>query len=211
MGGGYVIILLLILGCQTNAPDPKKMYKKNMLFTVNGVRAKGIHVAEKSNVFNIKANFPEKIDHLELNTCHRYFTAKKVGKSWDYFYKKAIGIEDIGVCAMSVIALEDEGSNAWALIEYKNDNDYTLEAEIRCNGDYNKSTGVSICQSQQGLRQSVKFLVDTKSYDQDECSAPYTYDNRTYYYNIERGDCIYLFKHKKELHRHRTYGYDVES
>ena len=149
-----ILILLLLIGCKT-PPDSKKLYKKNMLLEVNGVQAVGVLVAERGSVFTIKADFKKKINRIKVDTCHRNYDNNDIGKEWSYFYKKNEGIEDKGMCKMKITALNNFGVNAWGLIEFKNESDHNLEAVLKCNGAKTKVSGVSICQSKAGLRQSI--------------------------------------------------------
>lgn len=205
-----MILISLLASCQTPTADPDKLYRKNMKMRINGVTSYGTYVASKSRLFEIKAKFPSSIEKLKLNSCHRYIVEKKVGKSWEYRYIPNKGIEDSGLCVVDIGAFDQKGVHAWGMIEFKNDPDVMLPAELKCNGVHSKEAGVSICQSQTGLRQSIEFYDDTKVYSQDECARPYTYDNRVFFYAIDRGNCVFVFQQGKKFHRHRTFGYDDE-
>ena len=202
-----LFLILTIFGCKT-APDSKKLYKKNMFLEVNGVQAVGVIVAEMGSVFTIKADFKKKINRIKVDTCHRNYDNVDIGKDWEYFYKKIGGIEDKGMCKMKITALNGDGINSWGLIEFKNESDHNLGAVLKCNGAVSNVSGVSICQSKAGLRQSITFKEPTYSDPQDECSKPFTYDGKTYYYDIDHGNCVFLFKAGRKFHRLRTFGYD---
>lgn len=203
-------LLLLLSSCKTTIPEGSKFYKKNLAFEINGKDYNGTAVIDYGDSFYIKTSFPTKIDKLKINTCHRYKVANNIGKSYKFRYTKITGIEDRGVCVMDVGAFEKGYQNSWGLIEFRNDQDVDLIADIRCNGESFLSSGVSICQSQIGLRQSINFSKETKLFAQDECEKPFTYDKKTFYYDIEAGNCLYLFQQGKRFHRLRTYGFHDE-
>lgn len=211
---GLLIIILntliLVVSCATGKlKSPKKLYRNNMELIVNGEKSIGVHVARPAQTYSIEVRFKKKMDNLKINTCHRYIVKNDVGRNWKYIYKKAEGIEDNGMCTMHIGGF-NFGAYSWGLIEFKNDSDVNLMANMRCNGVLSRVNGVSICQAQKGLRQSITFGVETKAYAQDECDKPFTYDNYTHYYDINRGNCVYIFKAGKRFHRHRTYGFDDE-
>jgi hypothetical protein len=201
-------ILMLIASCTTPLLDPKKLYKKNMLLEVNGVQAVGVLVAEMGSVYTIRADFKKKISRIKVDTCHRNYDKNDIGKEWEYFYKKIGGIENSGMCKMKITALNDTGVNSWGLIEFKNESDHNLEAVLKCNGTASEVSGVSICQAKAGLRQSITFKTPTYADTQEECSKLFTYDEKTYYFDMDHGSCVFLFKAGSKYHRLRTFGYD---
>jgi hypothetical protein len=204
------LLIFLFLGCQTPTADPDKLYRKNMNLKINGVSASGTYVASKHKAFRIEAKFPASIEKLKLNSCHRYVVHKKVGRSWEYTYVQNDGIENVGLCVVDIGAFDEKGEHSWGMIEFINDEDVSLPAVVKCNGVKSKPVGVSICQSQKDLRQSIEFEEKTKVYAQDECDKPYTYDDKTFFYQINRGNCVFIFQQGKQFHRHRTFGYDDE-
>jgi len=201
--------VLAVVSCQTPTADPSKIYRRNMELKINDIDYLGTAVVEPGNGFRVKAKFESSIEKLKLNTCHRYFVEKKVGKKWSYEYKKNKGIEDKGVCIMDIGAFSSKG-NYFGLVEFRNDIDVNLVADLSCNGSLTHPMGVSVCQSQAGLRQQIRFSSAAKVYGQDECDKPFTTDGKTFNYDINRGSCVFIFKIGKRFHRHRTFGYDDE-
>lgn len=203
-------LVVALASCQTATVDPSKIYRRNMHMSINEVIYNGTAVVPAGIGFNIRATFKSSIEKLKMNTCHRYYVQNKVGKKWSYTYKKNKGIEDVGVCIMDIGAFDDKGFNSWGMVEFRNDVDVNLPTELSCNGELTHPVGVSICQSQAGLRQSIGFKSDTIVYGQDECDKPFTYDGKTFFYDINRGSCVYIFQQGGKFHRHRTFGYDDE-
>ena len=202
-------LVVALASCQTTSVDPSKIYRRNMDMSINNIAYSGTAVVPPGKSFEIKARFDSSIDKLKLNTCHRYFVDRKIGKKWEYKYQKNDGIEDSGVCIMDIGAFSEKG-NSFGMIEFRNDLDVDLPADIACNGELTHRIGVSICQSQIGLRQSIKFKDTAKVYGQDECDKPFTRDGKTFNYDINRGSCVFIFQSGNRFHRHRTFGYDDE-
>ena len=206
-----LLILLLLASCATVPPNPDILYRKNMDFTVNGLHVNGVVVMPPQSSYNIRARFDDSMEKLKLTTCHRYYVKKNVGKKFEYNYQKSNGVEDSGVCVMEISAYdENKNANKWATIEFRNDSDVIVPALLFCNGVIQKTKGVSMCQSQIGLRQAISFDIETSVYSQDECDKPYTYDKLKYYIDLTKGTCVYLFENKTGFHRLRTYGYHDE-
>ena len=202
-------LVVALASCQTTTVDPNKIYRRNMHMSINNIAYSGTAVVPPGKSFNIKANFDSSIEKLKMNTCHRDYVGKRLGKKWEYRYKKNTPIEDRGVCIMDIGAFSEKG-NSWGMIEFRNDADVNLPADLSCNGSLTHRVGVSICQAKAGLRQSIKFKATAKVYGQDECDKPFTSDSKTFNYDINRGSCVFIFQSGDKFHRHRTFGYDDE-
>jgi hypothetical protein len=208
---GILIIVLLMASCATVPPNADILYKKNMDLTVNGYPINGIAVLSPQHSYTIRAKFDDSIEKIKLTTCHRYYVKTNVGKKFEYTYRKSDGVENNGVCVMELAAFDEKkNENRWATLEFRNDSDVIAPAKLLCNGVIQQTKGVSICQSQIGLRQAIEFNKKTDSYTQDECDKPYTYDNKKFYIDLTQGACIYLFDNEDGYHRLRTYGYHDE-
>ena len=206
-----VVILFFLLSCQTELPHGEKYYRKNMVIEVNGKSAVGTMVLGhlESNKYEIKAKFKESIERIEFTSCHRFHAANKIGKKWEYVYQKNPDLEGVGVCLVDIMAKDEKlVGNRWAILEFVNGPHLNLKAKLGCNGDIKMTRGVSICQSQFPLKQSIEFSEEVEVDPNDECPPPYTYNNKLFRYDINRGNCIYLFEGKSGFHRHVAYGYD---
>lgn len=181
-----------------------------MELSINGQSFVGVGVVGRAKAYKIKASFDSSIEELRLNTCHRFKKYKKIGKKFEFNYEKSKKIENTGLCIMNLIAIDKKGDNRFGLIEFKNDVDLNLKGLTTCNGQTKAVEGVSVCQSQKSLRQSIEFLEKSTVYAQDECKKPFTYDSKTFFYDIQLGDCVFLFDAESGFHRHRTYGYHDE-
>ena len=65
-----------------------------MDMSINEVIYSGTAVVPPGIGFNIKATFDSSIEKIKMNTCHRYFVDRKIGKKWEYVYNKNAGIEN---------------------------------------------------------------------------------------------------------------------
>jgi hypothetical protein len=206
-----LLMILFLAGCASVPPASDILYKKNMDLTVNGYPINGMAVLDPQHSYTIKAKFDNSMEKIKITTCNRYYVKKKVGKKFEYIYRKLGKIENKGVCIMEIAAFdENQNENRWATLEFRNDADVNVKAQLMCNGHISNTVGVSICQSQIGLRQAISFNEKTEVYEQDECAKAFTYDHKTFYIDLTQGACLYLFENKQGFHRLRTYGFHDE-
>lgn len=202
-----LLLLLFLIGCQTTKPDPDKLYRKDMSLTVNGISGRGVLVAPASGFdYVIEGYLKTVANYLEIDTCHRYDLLEEQGEEFVYGYHQDEAIEGSGLCYLKIAGLNNAGYHSWGLVEFINDEE-SLQAEISCNGAFNQTTGVSVCQSRVGKTQGIGFAERVRV--RSTCGQTVkTTDQKNFTYDIPRGLCSFLFTSLEGKHRHTSFGFD---
>jgi hypothetical protein len=109
-----------------------------------------------------------------------------------------------------------KGKHSFAFLDMET-KDATLPATIKCNGNNYVSNGVSVCQSKEGLEQSIEF--DTPVVWSPEAALRKQCRDIKYeilngnriIYEIPNRECVYIFTEKGgdfRQHRLNTIGYE---
>lgn len=228
-----VLTALLLSSCSVTTRNPQqlevdKLYKKDMLITYQGRTYEGVAVLPAKDTYKLHIRARGNLDMFTLATCHRDWTKEK---AWNvhkevghWFWKRKIdkekelrltftrnGIEKHrGQCIWDLGGYESNlGRHSWAMIDIQ-DSKTALRYYMNCNGEYTHTQGVGICQSREGLFQSVKFAEKVRVLPDSRCSIGS--NEGTYFeFKIKKDRCVYRFRTvnspKKEA-RLTTFGYN---
>lgn len=219
---------LVLLSCNS-APAPQqqvsteKFYKRDMI--VNGYE--GVVVLPKQESYDFHVEARGDLDLFVMKTLSKAETkerawnvtqtvknglfgwgTKKIDKPREvtFTYKpSAIELSRNSVVELGGYAVS-EGRHSWALIAFEDPETYALQASISCNGRDYTANGVSVCQSNENLFQSIKFASAVEIAGTSQCGITGQGD-----YRIQKGRCVVIFKEKStgKLHKHITVGYDA--
>ncbi|MBK7490900.1 MAG: hypothetical protein IPI17_02040 [Nitrosomonas sp.] len=233
----FIISLLLIgltMGCTSltsmlqikDLKDPKELakytYRKSLKFEVDGKTYEGIAALPRKSWYDITIIPDEKMTYYIFQTPHRDVPINKPDTGWfnkkyTYKYIPQVGIEDQGFTPLEIAALnKDQEADNFALVEFQDVRpEISLEGNVRCNGEFSKNVGVSICQTAKGLIQEIYFnqkvLIESA---QNGCDDPTTENGWLWRVKASEGECPYYFtareKHKngeRLSHRFTLIGY----
>lgn len=222
------------LGCSSlpglfqikDVKDPKELskhtYRKQLKFEVDGKTYEGVAVLPRKSSYSITIIPEEKMTYYIFQTPHREIVFDKPDTGWfnkkyTYKYIPQVGIEDRGFTPLEIAALnKDQEADNFAFIEFQDARqEISLEGNVRCNGEFYKSNGVSICQTAKGLVQEIYFnqkvLIESA---QNGCDDPTSENGWSWRVKASEGECPYYFtareKHKngeRLSHRFTLIGY----
>lgn len=198
------------LGCNLiPIKDPQKeaeqIYKKDLQFIVDGVKYSGVAVLPFKSSYNITVIPEEKADRIIIQSCHRDITVDRPKSGWfntkySFVYSPIIGIEDNRNCALEIASLTKKQENAFAYIDIRDSRkEVSLKANMKCNGEYLDTEGVSVCQSAAGLRQGISFREKVLLEGVDfKCNVLETKDLYFWEWNMVPDKCVYYFVSNKK-------------
>jgi hypothetical protein len=222
-----LLFLSVFLGCTTihQELDPKIYYKRDMSIKFNKQKYEGIAVLpfmEKPS-YDIEFETKGKLDLFTFTTCHREITQEHAStrgifankKQFSLIYSPDIEIEALFSCPIQIAGYDLKGKHSFAFMDMET-KDATLPAHIKCNGDSYDSKGVTICQSKDGLEQSVYFDVKIewmpeKSIRKECQEIEYNIINeQRIFYKTPNRECVYYIHEKdgNRTHRLNTIGYE---
>jgi hypothetical protein len=200
-----MLFLLFLIACQTTKNlDITKVYRKNLVFEINDVKARGLYVSAKRPQYNLRIFLPEKPDLVMISSCHRHEIFEQPGKELSYTYRPVKGLEEN--CILEITALAEDQHNLWGLIEFVHDE--SLSAIVGCNGNSDITQGVSLCQSRAGLIQTISFTTEVYSFHTDDCPEMKPKHGKQFVYAIGLDKCTYSFSNGKQRHTLTTFGYN---
>ena len=217
-------MIILSFGCTTvhQELDPKIYYKRDMSIKIDGHKHEGIAVLPGKIRQKIEFKSAGKMDLFTFTTCHREHTNED---ATSFFNKKKVTFEytpepqheGTGSCPIQVAGYDINGKHTWAYMDMET-LDATLPATLKCNGKTIKSNGVSICQSKEGLVQSIKFqnevVFSPEASLRKKCrEIDYkTEDNKEFIFKMPNRECTYNFislRDSEKKHRLTTIGYEA--
>jgi hypothetical protein len=228
----YVIVIMI--GCTTaptvTAPAQPK-YELTLSGTVDGVSFQGVAVGSSSTSHRMVVQSAVAVDYFTVQSCHRSLQFNNVitepwytwitgtntqGFSWNYV--EAPTIEDTGDCILRFCAFSKTigaPPSACAIVDFKSDR-YQLPSENICNGADGVATGTSICHTQVGLLERVRFqgpvVIAPQVMDPSGKSAPYWISgqcvgkfidaaNTLFEYQMPSSECSIVFMEVAKPHR----------
>jgi len=205
--------LLLLLSCSRTSDilKVKVNYKKDLTFSINGQSFKGIAIPTLSKSYLIEIEAPFKLNYVKVESCHREIVLRnayhkkriiKNRKKFQFNYKP-IGIEK--ECIVFISALNENGKGKFGQIAFQA-KQYNVRAKNFCNGKESTTNGVSLCQVKKGLIQMIEF--DEDLVVNSTCPIMSYNGKKSFKYEPESGDCVFLFMGKDRLHKLISYGYD---
>lgn len=201
----FPILLVALVRCSSvqQSLDTAVFYKRDILLEINGKSYVGVTVVPKSQSYDIKLIPPGEIDLMLLRSCHREFSVEKADTGWSLFgnkkksyvykYTPIHGLEDNRVCPLRIDIYESEkGRQSWALLDFESP-DYTVDAEITCNGETKSMRGVGVCQSKEQTIQRIKFQEPVRFAPTPVmCNAPKKVGD-LYEIKTAVGECLFTF------------------
>lgn len=223
MGACALVLIFIasIFGCTTTPQivSPEKIYRRDMVVEVNGREGDGVLVVPRSNEYKFKIESRGTLDMLIIKSCHEHKPVENAKEKGWFGSKRRTRFTYImgdvelnrSACPLEIGGFEkDKGRHSWALVDFESP-DYKLPATLYCNGQTSEVNGVSICQSQGGLIQRIKFPSDIEmATTTTKCKIQLPVGNHLEW-NIRPGICVYNFIEINEPHRfHRmtTIGYE---
>lgn len=211
-----IIGLFLLNACQTPKADekldPDVVYKRDIELTINGKKTVGMAVAPAKEAYTIGVKAIGKLDLFTFTNCHREMAQQLTTNETTVNFTPIPGLEDKN-CSVNLAGYEKErGRHAWGFIEFESP-DYTIVATLKCNGVVSVTSGVSVCQSLNGLFQQIEFSVPVIVGTKGQCPPiQEPADFKTYRFPITKGQCSYVFlekdKNSNRMHRLTTIGYE---
>lgn len=216
------VLLLFLTGCAglsvSQELDPKVYYKNDIKFVVNGMKGRGAIVVPLAKSYEIEITTPGKIDLIKITSCHRQVSTEDIpsgwfetGKKYKYTYTPNEPMENTGSCHLRVEAYEKgvEGRHSSGIIEFETP-DEKLKARIQCNGVTSDRAGVSVCESWEGLVQSITFETQVKQYNNlERCRLEGSKDGKSFTFPMKNRECVYLFVSEDgQKHRMQTIGFE---
>ncbi len=186
---------------------------------IDGDSFYGVANLEQKAVYEIEIESKGKLDLLTITNCHRqieienaYVKKSIFGKNHNkYFFRYApTEIEQEAACMVEIAGYEEKkGRHSFGLLSFKNPTE-KLTARISCNGFYRQTEGSTLCQSKSGLKQLLRFNERMLVYPESNCDVLETEDEKNYYYETQKGYCIFLFASEEsgEFFRLTTFGYE---
>lgn len=219
-------VLFFMFSCATvhQELDPKIYYKRDMKIYHKKKKRIGTFVLPQRSEYNLTFKSHGKLDLFTFTTCHREITQEHASskgifsnkKKFSLKYRPQKDIEALYSCAIKVAGFDIKGKHSFAFLDIETP-DAKLPALIKCNGSAYNSNGVTVCQSREGLEQSIEFPGEVvfmpEKATRKECKEIIykIQEKKKIIYNTPNRECTYIFIEVKEPHReHRlnTIGYE---
>lgn len=206
-----LIALLPSCSTVTQKLDPSVYYKRDMSICVGGQCWEGAAVLPEQEAYQLDIKAKGQMDLFTLTSCHRDVSQEKLGDHTRVAYAPVPGMEDGGGCPIELGGYEKvKGRHSWGFVDLE-DPGAKLPASLKCNGQSVQSRGVSVCQSREGLLESITFPGPVEfAAPKGACALPLSKDGLTYVFALSLGECVYAFMERAPEHRiHRltTIGY----
>ena len=228
-----IITFMLVMASCASAVEhqelnAEKVYKRDMLVTVNGKSFEGFATVPKAQKYEIHVEARGDLDMFLMTSCHKeaqkekaWNVKKKVKSGLFGWGSKKISLkrevkftyhpnslESDGDCPMELGGYENRhGRHSWAFIDFESEK-YTFPAKINCNGMAIKSNGTSVCQSRNGLIQDITFDEDVLLADNNDCGLT-SRRGKKFEFSMPKGKCVLVFGHKNGFHKLTLLGYEA--
>ena len=210
-------LLLFTAGCATldgvQTGESILTYKADMRITVDGTTFEGLAVTEMGaadRVITIQVVSDAKLDALYVRTCGRFKDFKKLspnwyggaGKTFTYQYKP-IGMERETACPLFFEAYDlTNALSAWGMVAFRDGNDLpTSKFGAACNGTGWTFKGLTACQTQAGLYQSIEFDSDILFREESSSCNLTKLSPRKFSYKPGLGRCVATFSDGSRHHK----------
>lgn len=217
------VVIAWLLGACSSAPmelDTSVVWKRDLPFCIENVGCyEGVSVVPNRQDYSIEIE-PKgdaNIDLVIFNTCHREEAYEKTSSGWfifkkknrfKYYFQPTEDLETRRDCDLKANTLEEgEGRHAWMVMRREHP-DYTLPAQVACNGVIKSYNGVSVCQAKVGLIQRIEFGREVQFATPDEgCDMP-ARKGDGYEWKMSKGECLYVSRDEvNRRHSLLTFGY----
>ena len=209
-----VVLALLFLGCASVPQDLSQgitdgvFYKRDMDLKVSGRRAEGVLVLPKATSYDFEIRAKGRLDLFTFATCHREETRERAGERGLFGDRRRVRLKYAPVdlesgpisCPVQIGGFEKKkGRHSWGFVDFEHES-MKLPATIFCNGRTLKATGVSACESRQGLIQVIQFQTEV-FWPERGCPRFETEDNKRLRFTMPQGQTTCRFKERSELGR----------
>lgn len=218
--GLLIAVLPACSSAPLDTPSKDKNYKRDMRISADGKNwSEGALVVTIKDKFEFQFESKGKLDLFTFTSCHREFTKES---AWDsgvfpnkkkasYTYVPVPSIETDKRCIVDLGGYDINGRHSWGVIAFEDGKG--LPAEVGCNGHQYHSFGTTICQSHEGLDQTINFpekVIYSPESNCDPTITPVDGTFRNYKYTIPKGRCAVLFRgiETKKQHYLITLGYE---
>lgn len=234
---GICIALALLAAC-SSAPTVIKSerdvnYQLLLSGQIDGRDFQGIGVGSVAPNHTITIQSAVPVPYFTVQSCHRsiqfndviqpkpWYQWQKDNKGFTWNYDQAPTIEDNGNCILRFCAFSKTPGAApvaCAIVDFKNER-FTLPSENICNGSSGSATGTSICHTQVGLIQRMRFPVpvvvapkvqppenvDAPYWIKDQCVGRFLDEAQTLFeYEMPLRECYVIFMEKVGKPRRRA-------
>jgi hypothetical protein len=197
---------------------------------IDGASFQGIGVGSSDRHHDLVIKSAIAVNYFTLQSCHRsiqfadvikvnWYDWSNDNKSFSWAYDESPTIEDSGDCILRFCAFSKTVGSppvACAIVDFKNEK-YSLPSENICNGALNaKATGTSICHTQTGLIERMRFQSPVVTAPQvsdpagktapywikNQCLGKFLDQNQTLFeYQVPENECVLIFMEKAQPHR----------
>lgn len=217
-----------ILSCasvqpQTTPKGPLYSYRAELSIGLGGSEFTGLAVTKLAPV-NIVIKSLVSMDRIQVTSCARQNICENggfcdsqfvidrdwwtgSGKSAVYYYEPNEA-ESKGVCPLYIEVYSKADLTDWGMVAFRTDE--TLPAKLACNGSGWTFSGLSVCQTKNGLDQSIKFDRALKAFESEPaCHMTQDATDATkFWLRPEMGFCKAVFSDGANEHRLLLLGYD---
>lgn len=208
-------MVMLVVGCSTvDMPlDKEKVtdYKADARVTVGGKTFDGMAAALLTGPLDVVFQSVAKTDIVYVHTCARFERYKKTDKSWfggsskPFPYRFEPSPDELeGRCPLYWEVYDLKGLTDWGMVAFRTDQ--TLPGEMWCNGRKTTYAGFSVCQTKDGLEQTIIFDRDV-TYSADPGCNMKKVSNRKFKFYPALGFCHASFKSGNEFHDMMALGF----
>lgn len=213
--GCGIFTALLLLSCSTVRQDlsTSYYYKRDISITLNKIDYTGVAVIPYQAEYEFLFQSPGRLNMFVFTTCHREVNIENAKVGTVFVDKNAVKFKYIpsfplekGYCPIFISAYDLKGQHSFGMIDIINP-EVSLSAKLSCNGEKLMNNGASICQSKEGLIQSIEFpvevIVSSKCNIEPKSGTLFTW-------KMQAKECVYSFMEKlspNREHRLTTIGY----
>jgi len=227
-----LIDLIILTSCNVSTKviseiSPQVYYKKDMVFTINGVTEEGVFVSKFGEQYKIDVKAQGDLDLFRMTSCH---TDEVKERAWNVKTEIPSGLFGWGSkkidskneiqftfkprdierddCPIVLKAIEiKDGRHSDALIGFETPK-HTLKSTLYCNGRIIPVNGVGICQTRMELKQRVVFENEVLPAENNPCGVLVEL-KKEFDIFMPRGECTIVFMDKDGQTQTLTlYGYE---
>lgn len=218
----YLLLLAFMYGCATGQQqklDPLVYYKNDLCYKVDGNEYCDPTVLPAKDSYKFKFIGKDKINFFTLRTCVREIGIDENKRKHKLTFTPT-DEKNKAACPAYVSAYSRKGRHATSVILFEHP-PYTLSAKVSCNGKSKVYKGVSICESREGLNQSITFDREvtqgapqvgnaTRRIEDGPCPKLPTKDNKRFEYTLSNRECFNIFydKSSEQVHMILNIGYE---
>lgn len=223
------LVALFFAGCQTAQPSSaasaQARYQLLLGGSVDGKPYSGIAIGSAARHHEMVITSAVSVNYFTVQSCHRSVQFSDVidigwfdsNKSFAWSYDEAPTIEDTGDCLLRFCAFSKTVGSppvACSVVDFKSVK-YQLPSENICNGADGMALGTSLCTTQVGLLERMRFkgpvVVAPQTVSADgkssywitgQCQGKFLDDAQTLFeYQVPPAECTVIFMEKAPPYR----------